>query len=340
MRLAVALFLGVSGFAADVDTDWQSVLALDTGPQRPPASPSEARTVILAHLGRQERALRSFLAAHGGDEHAFEAKLRLARLLSMRSEVQGGDGSSRETTQLLAELEKAATPQQRADVEFARIGQTMRTLRQPSAGQRDALLASVRAFQAAHPADPRLAALLAEVATLFDTQLKTKQALLIDAQALASAEDLKARISDDLRRVDLVGHAVPLSFKSGSGLGFDVADYRGKVVLVIFFAVWSQPSTEALDVLQRAVAELPKDRVQLFGVSLDTKPEPLTALVREKKIAWPIVCDGKGWESPLVRPLGVNAVPTVWLLDTEGRLRSLNALRGTVSQVKQLLSDR
>jgi hypothetical protein len=40
---------------------------------------------------------------------------------------------------------------------------------------------------------------------------------------------------------------------------------------------------------------------------------------------WPINFDGKGWENAVARPLGINALPTVWILDKRGILRTLNA---------------
>ena len=333
------LTLSLTIRAADADTDWQAVTALDAGPQRAAKSTAEAQSLAVEHLARQERALRDFLAAHPGDAHEFEAKLRLARLLPMRAAMQGA-GPSREAEKILTELEKTATAEQRTELDFTRITQSMRALQQPTGPRRDALLASVRRFQAAHPDDARLGALLAEVALLFDTEPKTMHALLLDAQPLARDDDLKARIADDLRRVELLGQPVALRFTAPDGRVLDVADHRGKIVLLVFFAVWSPPSIEALDKIQRAAADLPRDRVQLLGVSLDTKPDRLSALLSEKKITWPVACDGKGWESPLVRTLGVNALPTAWIIDAKGRLRSLNAVEATASQVRQLLGEK
>ena len=337
--ILLALAFSLPARASDADADWQAVLALDAGPQRAAKSTAEAQSVAVEHLAKQERAVRSFLAAHPGEAREFEAKLRLARLLPMRAAMQGA-GPSREAEKILADLEKSATPAQRTELDFTRITQSMRALQQPTGPQRAALLASVRRFQSAHPDDARLGALLAEVALLFDTEPKTMHALLLDAQPLARDDDLKARIADDLRRVEMLGQPVILRFSAPDGRVIDVAEHRGKVVLLVFFAVWSPPSIEALDKIQRAAPDLPRDRVQLLGVSLDTKPERLAALVGEKKITWPVACDGKGWESPLVRTLGVNALPTAWLLDTQGRLRSLNALEGTASQLRQLLGEK
>lgn len=336
LHLVFAFAFTLTVQAGDADADWQAVLALDAGPQAAARTSTEAQAVILDHLAKQERALRGFMAGHAGDAREFEAKLRLARLLSVRGRIVGGKNAA-EAARLLAELEKAATPEQQTEIEFTRLAENMRDLQKPTARQRDTLLADARSFQAAHPGDKRLAALLAEVALLFESDPKTMQALLVDAQALARDDDLKARIADDLRRVELVGKPVELSFKPSGGRPVALADYRGKIVLLVFFAAWSEPSMDAVVEVQRIAATLPKDRVQLLGFSLDTKPEKLDDFARSKKIAWPVWCDGKGWESPLIRPLGINALPTVWLLDAEGRLRSLNALEDTAGQVRQLL---
>ena len=92
--------------------------------------------------------------------------------------------------------------------------------------------------------------------------------------------------------------------------------------------------------LQKTLSDLPENQVQIVGVSLDRNREPLERLVTEQKIEWPIICDGKGWESPIVRSLGINSLPTSWLLDREGKLRSLNAMISTLTQVKEIAAAR
>lgn len=344
VRLFVLLLMLSAAFprvlANEAEEAWKRVVALDAGPQAQPRGEAEARAAAVGHLGRQEQALRAFLAAHPGHAHGFEARLRLARLLHLRADVTGNAESLEEAARLLDLLEKSATGEQRAEIDFARISQLMRTLRQPTPQQRERLLSATRKFQQTHPADRRLAALLAEIAGLFPLQPKTMRALLTDAQALAKDEQLRAQIGDDLKRLDLLGQLLPLSFTAAQGGSFDMAEARGSVVIVAFFAVWSPQSVAALDTVRDVSAKLPKDAVRLIGVSLDAKPEPLAALLRQKAVTWPVAYDGKGWESPLIRSLGINALPTVWLVDKQGRLRSLNGLEATASQVRQLLAER
>ncbi len=334
---AISLGLVAKALAGSADEDWQAVLALDAGPSEPPRSAAEAQTAIAAHLAAQERALRTFITAHAEDARVFEARLRWSRLLAIRGDMQNDEKSRAEAARVLDALEKAATPEQRTELDFARLSQAMRRINAQSSIDRDSLLSHARKFQAAHPEDRRLPQILAEIATQFDSQPATKRKLLLEAQPLASDEELKSRIADDLRRVDLFGQPVALSAPSTDGKTIDVAEYRGRVVIVCFFATWSPPSILALDKVKRAVAEFPKERVQVFGVSLDTKPEPLGELLKSQKVVWPIARDGLGWESPLIRGFGINSLPTVWLLDREGKLRSLDALENTGAQIRQLL---
>jgi peroxiredoxin len=322
------------------DEDWAALLVLDAGPQTRPNSPAEARSIAVEHFARQERALRQFLREHPGDEHSLEAKLRLARALQLKADVQDARIASSEIEALLADAERTAKPEQRADVRFARISYTMRQLRTPNVQQRQRLYDLAKSFQAAYPEDRRLAALLAEVATRFDHEPKRKRELILAAHGLARDEELKVRIADDLKRLDLLGEPIALRFAPPSGEAIDLAEQHGKIVVLIFFAAWSQPSIEAIETIQKALPKLSVEQVQLIGVSLDTQPDPLETLASERKITWPVICDGRGWESPLVRGFGINALPTVWLLDREGRLRSLDGLDGFLSQVRELLLKR
>ena len=191
--------------AADAEADWQAITALDAGPQERPQTAEAAQAIVLAHLTKQERSLRAFLAAYPDDAHTFEARLRLGRLLQIRGDLEDSDKKRAEGKKMLEALEKTATPEQRAELDFSKVTRLMRNLRQVTPAGRAELLAAARKFASGHPADRRLAALLAEVATLFDAQPKTKETLLMDAQPLATDPELKARIADDLKRVRRLG---------------------------------------------------------------------------------------------------------------------------------------
>ncbi len=337
LRFATALLLvlPIRGWAGSAEEDWAKVTALDAGPK---STQGDARGVAAAHLDRQENALRSFLSEHGGDAHAFEAGIRLARLLQIRGGIEGSRKAFEDAAHILDSLAKSATPEQRVEVDFARVTFLMRTLSPGSTQGRDRLLAAARNFQHAHPDDRRVAPLLAEVSSLFLLQPQTMRALLDDADTLATETHLRGRIADDLRRIDLLGQPVTLNSQTTDGKPFDLEDAHGSIVALVFFAAWSPLSVSTLETMKRATA--PFKDVRLIGVSLDSELPPLTAALREKGIADSVVYDGKSWESPAIRTLGINSLPTVWLLDRKGRLRSLDGTQSTASQLRQLVGER
>ncbi len=349
MYLSIRLFLfaGLLALAAplvrggEASADWQRVLDLDAGPKAQPRTDDEAWKVAMEHIDLQERAVRQYLAQHPGDEHSFEARLRLARLLRRRGDLQSSQKAIAESQQIMDQLEKTATPEQRAEIEFTRIAGMMRSYHKNNVAQRDDLLNATRRFQFDHPADRRLASLLTEIATLFDSDPKTKDALLSDALRLATDEELKARISDDLKRVELLGKELPLHFTALDGKEVDLANLHGKVVLVLFFATWSPPSMEALASVQKAVAHFPKDGpVAALGINLDEKREPVVEALAKEHVTWPVAYDGKSWAGPVVRSLGINTLPTLWLIDAQGRLRSINVVDDPLGALRQLVERR
>ncbi len=335
-KTACALFLSVTNlFAGDAREDWAAVKALDAGPGVMPKTAAEVYAASLAHSDKQEKALRGFLAAHAGDTNAFEAMLRLARVLDLRAEMKAEPPSA----EALAILEKASqlttTVARQTEFEFALLTRRMRKWRsaRPPVEERRAILLQTRQFESANPSDRRIPVLLVEIAALFDFEPATKEALLQRAKRMTKNPDLLAQISDDLKKIAFLGRALPLRFTALDGRRVDVTTWQGKVVAVVFFATWSAPSKTALTTLLR---EAETSGAEVAIVSLDGERAELENFLRAQNITAPVAWDGKGWDGPLMQALGINSVPTAWLLDPKGVLRSLDALEDPAGQIRRL----
>ena len=326
-------------FAGDAREDWSAVTALDAGPGVVPKTAAEAYANSLEHSDRQEKALRAFLGAHASDANAFEAMLRLARVLDLRAEMK----AEPQSTDALAILEKASqlttTTARQTEFEFALLARRMRKWRsaRPPVEERRALLEQARQFESAHAGDRRIPTLLTEIAALFDFEPATKEALLQRAKRMTKDPDLTAQIADDLRKISFIGRPLPLRFTAIDGRRVDVKAWQGKVVAVVFFATWSAPSKAALISLQR---DTEASGAELAAISLDSDRADLENFLRTKGITCPVAWDGKGWDGPLMQALGINSVPTSWLLDPKGVLRSLDALEDTEGQIRRLLGGK
>ncbi len=340
MRLVVFLAVfGSAAMAGDAGKEWAQVLALDAGPAAQPKTQEEALQLSLAHLGRQEKALRAFLSAHADAVQIVEARLRLARLLNMRADLKM-EAAPAESPRLLDEADKTATTAaQRAEVDFARLAQGMRAWRgkRPPMNERRVLFEAMRKFETAHPEDRRVAAVMVEVSALFESEPRTMEALLREANKLTRDPALKARITDDLKRLGFFEKVLPLRFTALDGTRYDARESRGKVVVILFFATWSMPAKTAFMELQRLAVG---SDVVFVVVGLDKERATLEAFLKEAKSSARVAWDGKGWESPLIQALGVNAVPAIWLLDRDGVVRTLDALDQPAEQIEKLLGSR
>lgn len=323
------------------EADWQAVLALDAGPQgNAITSREEARRVGLDWLAKQELVLRRFLKNHPDDSHAVDAQLRLAHLLSTRSDLAEDDSFYQAALQLLDDSVRTAPESRQADLAFAKIVLIMHRLIAPNEVSRDALAGRIAVFKKEFPKDRRVPELMVELASLYDNQPQQKQTILKKALELTHSEELQARINDDLKRLNFLGQTVAVYGSTTAGTDVNVALFRGKVVLVYFFATWSVPSVAGLDEVENLRKLFRPDQFAVVGVNLDSSRGAMESLTERRGIAWPIIWDGRGWNSPLVRGLAINTLPTLWILDKKGILRALNARAESETLIRTLLQEK
>lgn len=336
----IALAQTNTAVPGDAEADWNTVLALEAGPQTEILSRDQARAVSLAHLAKQEAGLRDFIRKYPGTTHVVDAQLRLAHLLSTRSDLSGDAVFFTKALQVLTDALKTAPEERRADLEFAKIALAMHHFTLPTDHERDALLGQMNAFLNRYPNDRRAAALMVEIATLFDNQPRRKDVILQQALAAARSPELRGRIQDDMKRTGFLGGPIDVRGTTADGAVVDLAKYRGKVALVYFFASWSPPSVAGLDEVEYLRKTFAGQSLEVIGVSLDPNREALEATLKPRRIAWPVIFDGKGWRSPLVRGLAINAIPTLWVVDRKGNLRTLNARTESEALVRELIKER
>ena len=116
-------------------------------------------------------------------------------------------------------------------------------------------------------------------------------------------------------------------FKDMQGHEQRLQDYRGKWVLVNFWATWCPPCLEEIpDLISLSEAHKNKDLV-VIGVALDSTKESVVEFVAKKKISYPIVVG----DYDLAAQVGeVEALPTSYLYDPTGKLVSYQ--QGMVSR--------
>ncbi len=105
---------------------------------------------------------------------------------------------------------------------------------------------------------------------------------------------------------------------AGKSLSLD--DYKGKVVLIDFWATWCPPCRAALPGLIQTYSKYHDRGFDIVGVSLDDNLQKLQAFTKGMNMPWPQSCDGQGWDGKLVAQYGVYQLPGNVLVDGQGKI--------------------
>ena len=341
LRACLALLLLSPSTRGAVEEDWQYIVSLDAGPRKKPASGEEALLLARNQLLIQRKAIEQFLVRHPQNDHVFDAKLKLARILAAEGKMDNDPRRVDEALRLFENLESTpGLPSERlAEAGFARVSLAMQGQEGSSQRARESIVWSARSFVTKYPGDRRGPRLLVEAATVCDDVPDQKRELLEEAARLTTEEPLKRRIADDLRRLDLIGKPLSLKLSARPGGELDLAKLRGYVVVLVFWSADSPHSLLWLRDFRTSWESLPKDQVRVVTVSLDDNQATLESRLRALHSDWPTHFDGMGWHSPVARSLGINALPSVWILDQKGILRTINARSTYETWIRQLLRE-
>ncbi len=107
--------------------------------------------------------------------------------------------------------------------------------------------------------------------------------------------------------------------KDLNGKPLSVANHKGKVVLVDFWATWCPPCRAELPNVIKTYQKYHGKGFEIISISLDREKEKLVNFVkdRDKDMAWSQYFDGEG---KLATKYGVNSIPMTYLLDGTGKI--------------------
>jgi thiol-disulfide isomerase/thioredoxin len=122
---------------------------------------------------------------------------------------------------------------------------------------------------------------------------------------------------------EVTGKPMPIMGTTHDGKSFDVAQWRGKPVLVLFWATWCGPCRELMPEFKAIYEHYHADGFQIIGVSKDDDKDALSMYIDEQELPWPNLFDVEAEDSekhPIADKYGVHAIPATFLLDREGKV--------------------
>jgi thiol-disulfide isomerase/thioredoxin len=112
--------------------------------------------------------------------------------------------------------------------------------------------------------------------------------------------------------------APPLELRTLDGQPFKLADLRGRVVLINFWATWCEPCIEEMPSLQRLRSQLDTARFEVIAVNFQEGEPRIRAFLEKVPIGFPIVRDTDG---AVASAWKARIFPTSFVVDSEQRIR-------------------
>ena len=172
---------------------------------------------------------------------------------------------------------------------------------------------------------PEAAEAMLQLAMSYEIAAKPKDAVTWYGRIVKDfpQSDVAQKAAGAQYRIESVGKRLALKGKSLDGKStIDLASFSGKVVLVHYWADWCEPCKEDIEKI-RSLKAKHGAAFQPIGISLDAAPTEAARFAREHSLAWPQLYESGGMDdSRLATELGVLTLPTMLLIDKQGRLVS------------------
>lgn len=146
--------------------------------------------------------------------------------------------------------------------------------------------------------------------------------------------DISKQFQRMAKRMRLVGQPFEMEGLLISKEPIDWASYRGKVVLVYYWATWSVPSVTDLPNLKSLYQGYSSKGFDIIGVSKDTNMVALERFIAKNQITWSNLYNfsEEEEEQPIAQKYGVVSIPYRVLVDKDGKVIKLNPTSTELSE--------
>lgn len=313
--------------------------------ERPAEMTFESMSEFRGKLGRAVlEAADKILAGKPTEDQAAEAvRLKLSALGILAG--LGDEKAAAQREQLPGELKKEGKKELARLAEGILLESDLRQARGARAEELTALVGRLKKYLAEQPLDPAGIRLAMTAGQAIEQSGEDKLAAetyrdlakLFAKSDVEGISDLVKTLEGSARRLSLVDNKMHLEGKTLEGKDFDWDGYRGKVVLVDFWATWCGPCRAMLPQLVELHEQYRDRGFDIVGVNLDDEAEAVESFLKANELPWATLFDNhEDAKESMGRYYGIRVIPTTVLVGKDGKVLATN-LHG--EQINQALAD-
>jgi thiol-disulfide isomerase/thioredoxin len=127
------------------------------------------------------------------------------------------------------------------------------------------------------------------------------------------------------RRLRLPGNKLEVEGTLMGGKPIDWETYRGKVVLVDFWASWCPECLKEVPNILEAYRQYHDKGFEVIGVCLDDDRRPAEASIKQTGMTWPQLFEEGSTSNPMATKYAITGIPRAILVDQQGKVVSMLA---------------
>lgn len=121
-----------------------------------------------------------------------------------------------------------------------------------------------------------------------------------------------------------------------SGEPVSLVDYRGKIVMLNFWATWCPPCREEMPVIENAFEQFHDRGFVVLAVNNAERNDRVSAFVEQYQLTFPVVLD---YAADIQQQFGINGYPTSIFLDEQGEIYAAHQGAINAAQLTQYIED-
>lgn len=118
-----------------------------------------------------------------------------------------------------------------------------------------------------------------------------------------------------IQRTDPPQKALDFSLKTLGGKRVSLEDYRGKVILLNFWATWCGPCRMEIPSMEKLWQDFKEEDFVILAIDIQEEGKLVSSFMKERNLSFPVPLDAKG---NVARSYGVRGIPTTFFLNPKG----------------------